>query len=105
MPAKQHSKGLALQSKGNFEPVTPGEIRARAYSHAAVHRASSSGELSKAAGLHRNAIAYWERHATIPAGGFREPVACRHIRQALQAAGVEVFTNPAPGVRFVSGRQ
>jgi len=62
-------------------------------------------ELAMAANLHRNAIGYWEQHKTIPNGRSREPVACRHIREALHAAGVEVFKDPAPGVRFVSDRQ
>ena len=58
-------------------------------------------ELAKAAGLHRNAVAYWERHEKIPTGRYREPIACRRMREALRAAGVDVFTEPAPGVRFV----
>ena len=63
-------------------------------------------ELARAAGLHRNAVAYWERHEKIPTGRYRrEPIACRHMREALRAAGVDVFTEPAPGVRFVPNGQ
>ena len=60
-------------------------------------------ELATAATLHRNAVAYWERRATIPTGHYREPHACRHIRKALLVAGVEIFMDPAPGVRLVLG--
>jgi hypothetical protein len=58
-----------------------------------------------AARLHRNAVAYWERHEAIPTGIWLEPVACRRIRVALLDAGVEVFADPAPGVRFVPKSQ
>ena len=60
-------------------------------------------ELATAANLHRNAVAYWERRATIPSGHYREPHACRGIREALLAAGVEMFMTPTPGVRLVQG--
>ena len=60
-------------------------------------------ELATAANLHRNAVAYWERRATIPTGHYREPHACRLIRKALLVAGVEIFMAPAPGVRLVLG--
>lgn len=58
----------------------------------------SQGQLARAAGLHANAVAYWERHETIET--YRPPFACERIRDALQDAGVETFLKPAPGVRF-----
>lgn len=58
----------------------------------------SQGELAQAAGLHVNAVAYWERHGAIPT--YRTPVGCERIRDALRDAGVETFLEPAPGVRL-----
>jgi Helix-turn-helix len=61
-------------------------------------------DLADAAGLHRNAVGYWERHDTIPTGWpskGTEPHACKLIREALHKAGVAVFTDPAPGVCLV----
>jgi hypothetical protein len=52
-------------------------------------------DLAKAAGLHCNAVAYWERHERLPR---QEPFACKHIREALQFAGVVAVSAPAPGV-------
>ncbi len=52
-------------------------------------------DLGRAAGLHRNSIAYWERVARLPRS---EPVGCRCIRDALFAAGVVAVNMPAPGV-------
>ena len=60
-------------------------------------------DLALAARLHRNAIAYWERRTRIPVGQFREPHACRRMREAFEHAGVIVFIEPAPGVRLGSG--
>jgi hypothetical protein len=57
-------------------------------------------ELAKAAGLHRNAIAYWEAKTAIPAGAYSEPVACRRIREALRNAGVEVLSHPCVSIRL-----
>lgn len=57
-------------------------------------------ELAQAAGLHRNAIAYWEAKTAIPAGAYSEPLACRRIREALRNAGVEVFASPYVGIRL-----
>jgi hypothetical protein len=54
--------------------------------------------LGKAAGLHRNAVGYWEGKNTIPR---REPVGVRRIREALTAAGVTIYSAPAPGVALV----
>jgi hypothetical protein len=56
-------------------------------------------ELADAAGLHRNAVGYWESSDRIPTG-LREPVGCGMIREALCEAGVELFAKPAPGVCF-----
>ena len=56
-------------------------------------------QLAAAAGLHPNAVAYWERKSSIPAGP--EPVACRRVRAALALAGVEPISEPAPGVRLL----
>lgn len=61
-------------------------------------------ELAAAAGLHRNAVAYWERAVAIPPplpSGRRtslEPHACRLIREALEHAGVAIIAVPAAGV-------
>lgn len=52
-------------------------------------------DLAAAAGLHRNAVAYWERRVRLPR---REPFACEKIRAALRAAGVVTVATPAPGV-------
>jgi hypothetical protein len=59
-------------------------------------------ELAQAAGLHRNSVAYWEDTDSITATGFHVPYACRLIDQAFEAAGIEAFCDPAPGVRFCS---
>jgi len=58
-------------------------------------------DLAKAAGLHKNSIAYWEKRDAIETGQYRSPIACRRIAAALNQAGVEIFVDPAPGVRFV----
>lgn len=52
-------------------------------------------DLAKAANLHPNAVAYWERRERLP---HREEVGCRRIREALSHAGVVVVSAPAPGV-------
>lgn len=52
-------------------------------------------DLAKAANLHPNAVAYWERRERLPR---REEVGCRRIREALAQAGVVAVTVPAPGV-------
>ena len=58
-------------------------------------------DLAKAAKLHPNAVAYWERARSIP-GQSKEPYGCEQIRMALQFAGVETFAEPAPGVRLIA---
>ena len=40
-------------------------------------------DLAKAAGLHANAVSYWERHVHIPSAQ-REPVGVRRMREALE---------------------
>ena len=59
-------------------------------------------DLAKAAGLHKNSVAYWEKHDAISTGRYRAPIACRRMMEALNRAGVETFVDPSPGVRFVS---
>jgi thiamine monophosphate synthase len=61
-------------------------------------------DLARAAGLHRNSVAYWEACEVIPTGWpskGTEPQSCEMIRAALRRAGVAVFIKPAPGVCFV----
>ena len=56
-------------------------------------------DLARAAGLHRNAVAYWEGQSRMPR---REPFACRKMRAALLSAGVLTVSTPAPGVCLLS---
>lgn len=56
-------------------------------------------DLARAAGLHPNAIKYWEAR-DIPPGC--QPFAIGRIATALRANGVVAFADPHPGVRFVS---
>ncbi|MFM9941239.1 MAG: helix-turn-helix domain-containing protein [Hyphomicrobiaceae bacterium] len=56
-------------------------------------------DLAAAAGLHRNAVAYWEGQPRMPRS---EPFACRKMRAALQSAGVVTVSTPAPGVCLLS---
>jgi hypothetical protein len=60
----------------------------------------SRDELAHAAGLHSNAVTYWEQATVIPVDR-HEPHACRRIRQALLDAGVEFVGHAKPGVRLV----
>jgi transcriptional regulator with XRE-family HTH domain len=56
-------------------------------------------DLAAAAGLHPNAVAYWERRKVIPAPPDRDtPHACRQIAEALRLNGVVVIDDPGPGV-------
>src|SRR5215469_15799269 len=56
-------------------------------------------DLARAAGLHPNAVAYWERRKFIPSPPACDaPVACRRIRSALMKAGVLMVDKPGPGV-------
>ena len=52
-------------------------------------------DLARAANLHPNAVAYWERRERLPR---REEVGCRRIREALAQVGVVGVNVPAPGV-------
>ena len=49
----------------------------------------SQTDLGRAAGLHRNAVGYWERHETIPHGRYNEPVGVARMREALERAGMQ----------------
>jgi DNA-binding XRE family transcriptional regulator len=57
----------------------------------------SRADLARAAGLHRNSIAYWERETDIPTC---TPYACERIAGAFIRAGIEAFSQPTAGVRF-----
>jgi hypothetical protein len=59
-------------------------------------------DLARASKLHPNAVAYWEGRSEIPTGGWRTPVACRRMHEALLAAGVDFLVLPAIGVRLVA---
>ena len=64
-------------------------------------------DLARTAGIHKNAVAYWERAPVIPPPhpsgrpNRREPDAVKRMRGALEAAGVLFVTDPAVGVCFV----
>ena len=51
-------------------------------------------DLAEAAGLHPNSVAYWENAAEIPTRPSQEPHACRLIRKALRAAGLQISKAP-----------
>jgi DNA-binding XRE family transcriptional regulator len=56
-------------------------------------------DLAAAAGLHPNAVAYWERHRVIPSPPDCElPFACHRMTSALKRAGVVMVPDPGPGV-------
>ena len=59
-------------------------------------------DLARAAKLHPNAVAYWERRERIPCGGYQPPVGCRRMQESLIAAGVSFLTLPVVGVRLVA---
>ena len=63
----------------------------------------SQTKLAKAAGLSRNAVAYWEAAKTIPFGGYNTPVAVRWIEEALKAAGVRTVVKPYAGCYLIPG--
>jgi len=65
-------------------------------------------QLARAAGLHPNSVKYWESFHQIPTprdigSGLTvgEPFAVNRIRKTLAHHGVETFSSPSPGVRFV----
>ena len=62
----------------------------------------TQAQLAAAAKLHPNAIAYWEGREQIPWGIYRQPWACRRIREALHSAGVDFLPSPIVGVRLVA---
>ena len=53
-------------------------------------------KLAVAAGIHRNAVAYWEARDAI--AHEPEPFAVHAMRKALRAAGVFTMIKPVPGV-------
>lgn len=60
----------------------------------------SQQDLAKAAGLHRNAIAYWERHSVIthkqqPRFGATGP---KIIEKVLGEHGIVFTVDPSPGL-------
>lgn len=59
----------------------------------------SRHDLARAAGVHCNAVAYWEQTVAVPTGR-REPHACARIRHAFRHAGVEFIGHSKPGVRL-----
>lgn len=60
----------------------------------------SRAKLARAAGVHPNTVAWWESMSEIPTAPFKEPVACRSMRQALLGAGVRTVTSPRIGVEL-----
>jgi hypothetical protein len=57
-------------------------------------------DLALSAGLHPNAVKYWEARR-VPVGERPYAIAC--IAHVLRQHGVEAFSDPTPGVRFVGG--
>jgi hypothetical protein len=64
-------------------------------------------DLARAAGLHLNAVAYWEKREGIPCPetGGDTPYACRQIRDALRDAGVQFVHAPGPGVAMAEATE
>lgn len=63
-------------------------------------------DLAKAAGLHRNAVGYWEAKAEITRRHFAGPQSGpRLITEAFAQAGVTFLSEPGPGVCFVPREQ
>ena len=54
-------------------------------------------DLAEAAGLHSNAVKYWEARDVSPG---RPPYAIDCIERALTVLGVIAFADPYPGVRL-----
>jgi len=61
-------------------------------------------DLAKAANLHPNAVAYWERREEIPPSGENTPFACHHMARALRTSGIVFVSEPGPGVAIVRQR-
>ena len=62
-------------------------------------------DLARAADLHVNAVAFWERRGTLPPDKARLSYAIHHIGRAFREAGIETFAEPTPGVRFMARAQ
>jgi hypothetical protein len=63
----------------------------------------SRRDLAKAAGLHPNAVAYWERHKIIQGASSRFlPFACERILRAFRIMGVVMVEKPGLGVALLS---
>jgi hypothetical protein len=60
-------------------------------------------DLAADADVNLNTIRYWEARETIDRRG-HEPWALKAVREALARRGIEIFSDPTPGVRFASGR-
>lgn len=66
-------------------------------------------DLAKAAGVHVNAVAYWERAPRIPAllpsgrQNLHETEGVSRLRKALEACGIRFITVPAPGIALCLG--
>ena len=86
--------------EGRMKKASPALVTGRQIRAARALLGWNRNRLAEAAGLHRNAVAYWERHAEIPMGPYATPFACRCIQAALLTAGVETFDDPSPGVRL-----
>jgi len=56
-------------------------------------------DLARRAGLHPNAVKYWEAR-TVPTP---PPYAVRAMEEALEKLGVVAFIDPYPGVRLSTG--
>ena len=59
----------------------------------------SQSDLASAAGLHRNAVYYWEQRDVVPAA---EPVAIGQMRAAFLAQGLRFVEQPHVGVMWAA---
>jgi hypothetical protein len=92
------------ENRMSQEPKLPGKIVTGAQIRAARALLGwRRKDLGTSAQLHPNAVSYWEKRATIPAGAFNEPHACKRMREALEYVGVRFLTNPGPGVTLRRG--
>lgn len=60
----------------------------------------SQADLAHAAGLHENAVAYWEAKASIRCSRFHSNAGSSRIMRALAEVGVTFIAEPGPGVCF-----
>lgn len=58
----------------------------------------SQSDLADAAGLHENAVAYWEAKASIKYSRFHSGSGSSRIVRTLASAGVTFIAEPGPGV-------